>query len=77
MKFRSSGCALKHVHFGVKKRRILRCFGGPFEVRRQFLRVLKVCDNEDKNVDGEKAVRDENFGGPGGMRGAPGGTIGR
>ena len=56
---------------------MLGCFGGPFAVRKQFLRLLEACENEDTKFDGEKAVRDEIFGGPGGMRGAPGGTIGR
>ena len=56
---------------------ILEGFGGPFEVRRPFLRLLEACENEDTKLDGEEAVRDEVFGGPGGMRGAPGGTIGR
>ena len=39
--------------------------------------LLEACENADTKLDGEKAVRYANFGGPGGMRGAPGGTIGR
>ena len=56
---------------------MLEGFGGPFQVRRPFLRLLEACENGDKILDGEKAVREAIFGGPGGMRGAPGGTIGR
>ena len=56
---------------------ILERFGGPFEVRRPFLRLLEACENADAKVDGKKPPGDENFGSPGGMRGGPGGTIGR
>ena len=77
IKFRTCGRALKHTHFESKKRTIWRRFGGPFEVRRPFLRLLEACENADAKLDGKKPPGDENFGSPGGMRGGPGGTIGR
>ena len=77
MRFLTCGRALKHTHVEPKKRTMLEGFGGPFEVRRPFLRLLEACENADAKVDGKKPPGDENFGSPGGMRGAPGGTIGR
>ena len=56
---------------------MLEGFGGPFEVRRPFLRLLEACENEDAKLDGEEAKMYAIFGRPDGMRGAPGGTIGR
>ena len=41
------------------------------------MRLLEACENADAKVDGKKPPGDENFGSPGGMRGGPGGTIGR
>ena len=41
------------------------------------MRLLEACENADTKLDGEEAAGYANFGSPGGMRGAPGGTIGR
>ena len=77
IKFLTCGRALKHTHFESKKRTIWRRFGGPFEVRRSFLRLLEACEKQVQNWMPKKPPGDANFGWPGGMRGGPGGTIGR
>ena len=41
------------------------------------MRLLEACENADAKLDGKKPPGDANFGSPGGMRGGPGGTIGR
>ena len=58
MRSLTCGRALKDSHFGSKKRTIWRRrFGGPFEVRRPFLRLLEACENADTKLDGEEAAR--------------------
>ena len=61
IKFLTCGRALKHTHFESKKRTIWRRFGGPFEVRRPFLRLLETCENADTKLDGEEAARVRKF----------------
>ena len=41
------------------------------------MRLLEACENADAKVDGKKPPRYANLDWPGGMRGGPGGTIGR
>ena len=77
MRFLTCGRALKHTHVEPKKRTMLEGFGGPFEVRRPFLRLLEANEKQMQNWMAKKPPGVANFGWPGGMRGGPGGTIGR